>query len=62
MSDADIEAARQWIRRLQGELAELEADANFPERLAVAEGIREEIARVERLIASGARGREQVLV
>lgn len=54
MTPTDIAAARQWIARLRGELAELGMDDNLRDasRRRVVEGIDEEIARVERLIDS----------
>ncbi|MBK6728583.1 MAG: hypothetical protein IPG63_15385 [Xanthomonadales bacterium] len=51
----DTESARQWIKRLQAELAELESSPDYLGTQATIEGIREEMARVERLIADAAR-------
>lgn len=58
MTDVDIAAAKQWIERLRGDLAEHDRDPRDEQGQRIAAGIREEIARVERLVC---RARADVL-
>ena len=51
MTVYDITSAQQWIERNQAALAALDADPRNEERRRTAAGIRNEMARVEKLIA-----------
>lgn len=51
MTAYDIASAQQWIDRNRAALAALDADPRNEESRRTSAGIRNEIARVERLIA-----------
>lgn len=51
MSETCIESARQWMKRLETELTELEAHPDYRSHVLTATGIRQEIERVQQLIA-----------
>lgn len=51
MTAYDITSAQQWIERNRAALAAIDADPRNDESRRTAAGIRNEIARVERLIA-----------
>lgn len=55
MSTYDIDSSRQWIERNRAALAGLDADPRDENARKVSAGIRNEIARVERLIAQHTR-------
>ncbi len=51
MTETCIESARQWINRLETELTELQARPDYRKQIQIAEGIRQEIERVQQVVA-----------